>query len=166
MAREATTGRGGVYSHFGPRSTNEKVGGVQNVGGRFKDIVYKITYDDLPGGSTDDAVAYVPIGARIIDCWFDVTTAFAGGTSYTVGLEQSDGTTAIDADGLFAGLILADIDATQVDPLVASLYGASTPSAAGALIGSTPLTVNGYLVMAATGTFTAGAANVILRYLP
>ena len=98
--RENSSGRG-VFQHYGTRTTDETGGGVNNSMGRSKSISYKFSYDDLPGGSTDDTVQYIPAGAVVKDCYVLVTEDFAGGTDYNIGLEQSDGSTAIGADELF-----------------------------------------------------------------
>lgn len=160
MAYEETDGRS-VQVHYGPRSTTETNGGVQSTGTRSKAIVYKFSYDDLPGGGADSLRAYIPAGAVVKDCYFLVTTDFAGGTSYDIGLEQSDGSTAIDADGLFDALVLADIDATPGSSVSAAEHAGTN---SGVLIGQ-KLLVDGYLVIAATGTFTAGEATVVLEYM-
>ena len=151
----------GVLQHYGPRTTNETNGGVQNVGGRTKSATYKFSYDDLPGGGADAIRTFIPAGAVVKDCYILVTTDFAGGTSYDIGLEQSDGSTAIDADGLFDALVLADIDATPGSSVTAGEHAGTN---SGVLIGQ-KLLVDGYLVVAATGTFTAGEAVVVIDYV-
>lgn len=160
MALEETDGRN-VQVHYGARTTNETNGGVQSTGTREKTIVYKFSYDDLPGGGADELRAFIPSGAMLIDAYWNTTTAFAGGTSYDVGLEQSDGSTAIDADGIFDGLVLADIDASAGALLTANQHAGTN---SGAAIGL-KLSADGYLVVAATGTFTAGEATVTLKYV-
>lgn len=162
MSREATTGRGGVFSHFGPRTTDEKRGGVVDAGGRKKQVVYKFSYSDLPRGSTDLANAEIPIGAIITEVSWKTTTAFAGGTSYDVGLESS-AQSALDADGVFDLLALTDIDATPpaASFLLSSLHGGTN---SGVVLGQ-HLLVAQQLMVVATGTFTAGAATVTIEYM-
>lgn len=150
----------GVLNHYGPRSSDESRGGHLHTGSRTKQLVYKVSYDDLPGGTTDGLKAYIPAGSTVLDMTFRATTNFAGGTSYDIGLEQSDGTTAIDADGLFDALVLADIDATPGVSVTAAEHAGTN---SGVLIGQ-ELLVDGYLVMAATGTFTAGVAEIVITY--
>lgn len=160
MSLENSSGRG-VLAHYGPRSTDRSYGGYTETKAGTKQIRQSFTYDDLPGGSTVSLQAYVPAGAVITDAWFFVDTAFAGGTSYDIGLEKSDGSTAIDADGLFDALVLADIDASVGVNLCASEHAGTN---SGALIGA-PLAYDAYLVAAATGTFTAGAATIVIEYM-
>jgi len=160
MALEEAAVRG-VLQHYGPRTTNETNGGVQNTGTRTKAITYKFSFDDLPGGGADSLRAYIPAGAIVKDAFILTTTDFAGGTSYDIGLEQSDGSTAIDADGLFDALVLADLDATPGSSVTAAEHAGTN---SGVLIGQ-KLLVDGYLVVAATGTFTAGEAVFVVEYM-
>jgi len=161
MGLETSAGRGGVQTHYETRSTNETNGGQVHTHGKVKQITYKFSYDDLPGGGTDALRAFVPAGAMVVDAYFNTTTAFASGTSYDIGLEQNDGSTAIDADGLFDALVLADIDASVGTALTASLHAGTN---SGVLCGQR-LSVDGYLVVAATGSFTAGEAELVLEYI-
>lgn len=161
MGYESSAGRGTVQTHYGPRAINETNGGVVQNGDKVKTITYKFSYDDLPGGGTDALRAYIPAGGMLVNAYWITTTAFAGGTSYDVGLEQSDGSTAIDADGIFDALVLADIDASAGALLSASEHAGTN---SGAAIGL-KLSNDGYLVVAATGTFTAGEAELILEYV-
>jgi len=161
MGLETSAGRGGVQTHYGTRAVDETNGGQVNTGGKVKQITYKFSYDDLPGGGTDALRAYIPAGAIVVDAYFNTTTTFAGGTDYNIGLEQSDGSTAIDADGLFDALILADIDATVAGALMASLHAGTN---SGVLCGQR-IAVDGYLVVLANGTFTAGEAEIVLEYI-
>lgn len=122
------------------------------------------TYDKLPAETTDtdnsgtndgwnDGDPYIPAGSFITGAWLVVETAFAGGTSYNIGLSQKDGTV-IDADGIDAAVATA--------ALAANLAVVSD----GALVGGTAqVQQNAYLKIAATGTFTAGAARLIVEYV-
>jgi hypothetical protein len=152
MTREATTGRGGVYSHFGPRDTEENDGGILNAGGRKKEVVYKFDYTDVPAYGTDDAIAVIPAGATITKATIRATTNWATGTAMTVGLTTPAGSV-IDADGLFtaAALTLANLNLGAVGT--------------GALIGlENQQDVN--VVVATTGSaMTAGEATLVVEYL-
>jgi len=156
-----TAGTRGVLVQYGARNTDEKRGGNVTTGSRTQQIVYKFDYSDLPGGASDALTAFVPAGAMVTEAYFNTTTTFAGGTSYDIGMEQSDGSTAIDADGLFDALVLADIDATVAGSLTATEHGGTN---SGVLCGQR-LAVDGYLVVAATGSFTAGECEFILEYV-
>lgn len=145
---------------FGTRAAEDKKPGAVVEAGNVKQLVVDFNYDDLPGGSTDGSYGYIPAGSMVVDAIWVTTVLFAGGTSYDVGLEQSDGSTAIDADGLFDALALADIN-TVGEGNTASNHGGSN---SGALIGAT-LAADAYPVAAATGTFTAGSARLVIQYV-
>lgn len=127
-------------------------------------MVVDINYDDLPTFTTDldnsgtneafsDQDAYIPAGSYITEASLIVETAFAGGTSYNIGLYNQAGA-AIDADGIDAAVATA--------ALAANLAVACD----GALVGGTALvTADAYLVVAATGTFTAGKAKLVIEYI-
>ncbi len=132
--------------------------------GPVRYMVVDINFDDLPTFTTDlnndgtnngfsDQDAYIPTGSYIKSASLIVETAFAGGTSYNIGLYNAAGS-AIDADGIDAGVATA--------ALAADLAVACD----GALVGGTALvTSDAYLVVAATGTFTAGKAKLVIEYI-
>lgn len=128
-------------------------------------------FDDLPTNGLDEAILRIPANARIKSATLRVITAFAGGTSYNIGLNQPDGTV-VDADGIDAGILLAaidavgetvicdgalvenfTIDATSVSTTEPPLYTAPTIGANAAQV-----------VVVATGTFTAGKAVLDVVY--
>lgn len=99
---------------------------------------------DRNNDGTDDGFSLldtpIPSGAVIKD--FDIVTLEtpAGGTNYTVGTFQINGT-AIDADGIRV-----------------------TGGTAGAQVG-TQLAQAGYVGVVTTGTYTAGILKIIVRYV-
>ena len=98
----------------------------------------------------------IPQGAYILSARFQTIVAFAGGTSYDIGLYDAAGA-AIDADGLFDALLVAEINAVN--------EWADSSDFTGALVGvDAGLTADAYLVAAATGTFTAGKGRVLIEY--
>jgi len=111
-------------------------------------------FDDLPTNGQDEAILRIPANSRVIKSTLRVITAFAGGTSYVIGLNQPDGTV-IDADGLHASFVTAAIDAVG-----------ETVVGGGALVGNTAGTgtADGQVVVAATGTYTAGRAVLEVEY--
>ena len=127
-------------------------------------MVVDINYDDLPTFTTDanndgtneafsDQDAYIPAGSYITKATLIVETAFAGGTSYDIGLYNQAGSV-IDADGIDAGVALAVMDANMA------------VDCDGLLVATQDLvTADAYLVVAATGTFTAGKAKLVIEYL-
>lgn len=119
-------------------------------------LVQSLTFnfDDLPTNGLDAAILRIPANSRIKRATLRVLTAFAGGTSYNIGLNQPDGTV-IDADGIDAAVALAVIDTLGETVLC---DGALVDALVG--IGA----ADGQVVVAATGTFTAGKAVLDVEY--
>ena len=133
-------------------------------------------YDSLPGfdqdasgGATPDvfseAIPYIPANSAVIDVTTIVTTTFAGGTSYVMGLYNKAGT-AIDADGFYTGTVLAVAGNALDAGKVKKPDGVDVMFTSGTFDGaSTHATSNGYVLVTATGTFTAGRARTVVQYL-
>ena len=118
-------------------------------------LALTFSFDDLPVASLDEANQVLPANAFIESVSLRVITAFAGGTSYLIGLETRAGGT-IDADGISgAALVTAEMDAIGDN---VALTGALVNLLVG--IG----TADGQVVVAETGTFTAGKAVLEIRY--
>jgi hypothetical protein len=113
-------------------------------------LEYTFSYDDLPVNGLDELILRVPANAVIKSAHIRVLTAAAGGTSYDFGLYQPDGTV-IDADGIDAAVATA------------ALTAGAHIACDGALIGASIGADAGQLVVAATGTFTAGKFQVVLE---
>lgn len=150
----------GVTNLYGP-PTETEYNAVEHTFGQESKIKYHFTYDDLPTYQSN-FVFPIPENAVLTEASFQVITAFAGGTSYDIGLETGDGTD-IDADGLWDALVLADINAADEFSLSSGHGGTNS----GALLNNGSLiTADAYLLVAATGTFTAGEAEVVITYIP
>lgn len=151
----------GVPVQFGtptdPSGLPTKMSGI---GVPEQTLVYDFSYDNLPTGSTTNAgVFQIPQASFIKEARLEVLTAFAGGTGYDIGLVRAtDGSTAIDADGLFAAaaLTLATVNAQG-----------KWATGAGALIGAvSDVTYPAQVKVTASGTFTAGRAKLYVTYIP
>lgn len=141
-----------------------------------KYIVSEFDYTDLPDRtSTDSGIAFIPAGSVITDAWLFVDQAWTGLTDLTIGLVQSDGTSAIDADGILSATKGAQASLTA--GLVTRCDGAYVPfryvdtSDAGAaadplLPAPVVLSANAYIEAYANGTATAGSARVVIEYIP
>ncbi len=143
-------------THYGVRDIENKLPSeyMTHEGHVVQHIVYN--FDDLPASGLDAEIKRIPANSRIVGATLRVLTPFAGGTSYIIGLEEPDGTV-IDADGVFEVFLTAVVDTlgeTVVagGNLVANLDGIGTADA--------------QIVVAATGTFTAGKAVLELEYAP
>lgn len=141
-------------THYGRREIEDVIGS-KYAGSQGRQVYnYTFSYDDLPVQGLDEAILRIPANARIITATLRVHTAFAGGTSYNLGLYEADGTV-IDADGIDAAVATAAIDAVG-ESVVCD----------GALVGNTAGigTAAGQVVIAATGTFTAGKATLEVEF--
>lgn len=147
---------GQAATHYGPRSIDAKHPSqyTTNHGERVQVVTFG--YDDLPAAGTDVAILSIPANSYIASATLRVIDAFAGGTSYDIGLSESDGTV-IDADGIDAAVATAAINAVG-----------ETVACDGALVGNTAGigAAAGQVTVAATGTFTAGKAELSVTYKP
>jgi hypothetical protein len=162
MSYENTSGRG-VLAHYGPRTVNENYGAILNAGGRRKQLIQTITnsvFPVLPATDAGGLNAFIPAGCTIVEAYFKVDTAFTGSSGvFDIGLELQDGTE-VDDDGLYDGLLLADIDSSLGVTLLSS-----QATVVGASLGA-QTTANTYLKVAiASGAFTAGAATITVDYI-
>lgn len=162
MAFEADAKRG-VQVHYGPRVLKQKFGAEGPTDGVIHEAMWTFTYDDLPTSGTSKLVASIPAGSIPLEAYFQVITAFAGGTSYDIDFVDSAGSAiGSGSDKLWDALLLAEIDSSEVTAaLLASTH--SGTNSGNAL--NTKLASAGQLKVAATGTFTAGEARIVVRYL-
>jgi hypothetical protein len=152
MTRKSTwTNADGLVVGFGPNYAERNVAGVLETDGVVKEARLAITHQSS-GANVD-----LPAGSVVLDVVMKVGTAWVGGTDVQLG----DGT---DADGW--------ISATQ--GAVANLTAGATIRAAGAYAIGDAATNRGLgkvysaadtLDVAFTGTFTAGTADVFVRYI-
>lgn len=144
------------------------------------------TYDDLPVGGTGRNVSSGPIPANsmILDAFWQTKVPFVGGTSYDVGLEDAAGngvayrdsvagtSTNSNKDELWDALLLANINVIG-EASAASVHNGTNSGlltvrsrAAAKTQGVIHINEDGYVVVTATGTFTAGEAVIIVEYIP
>ena len=152
MTRKSTwTNADGLVVGFGPNFAERNVAGVLETDGVVKEARLAITFQS--SGATID----LPAGSVVQDVVMKVGTAWVGGTDVQLG----DGT---DPDGW--------ISATQ--GATASLTIGATIRAAGAYAIGDAATNRGLgkvyaaadtLDVAFTGTFTAGTADIFVRYI-
>lgn len=156
MSRESEwTNSDGLVVGFGVRDVEDLRGGAVSSDGMVEQVVLDFDYDDLPTNSaTDGRVLTIPANAIILNSRLYVKTAAADGVSYTIGLNQADGT-AIDADGLH----------TAAQLVTASLTAGAWLVGSGALVGATIGSAAGQIVVAASGTFTAGSYRLVVEYM-
>ena len=152
MTRASTwSNADGLVVGFGANIPERNVAGVYDTDGAVKEAHLAITY--LSSGANID----LPAGAVVLDVVLKVGTDWAGGTDVQLG----DGT---DPDGW--------ISATQ--GAVANLTTGATVRAGGSYAIGDAATNRGLgkvyaaadtLDVAFTGTFTAGTATIVVRYI-
>jgi len=157
----------GLHVWYGPRQVASEIQGAAGkvrTSGNVKELVIDFSYDQLPAASSNNALNQViPAKSLILEAQVEVLTAFAGGTSYDIGTEQTDGTD-IDTDGIANDILLASLNAAGKRVL---LDPNNTDSLSGALIGKvSSTTLDSQIIVIATGTFTAGKARLTIRYIP
>jgi hypothetical protein len=152
MTRKTTwTNADGLVVGFGPNVPERNVAGVFNTDGVVKEARLAITH--LSSG----AAVSLPAGAAVLDVVVKVGTAWVGGTKVEVG----DGS---DADGwvsatqgataeLTAGKVIVGAGAYAIGDAATNKGLAKVYSAADTL----DVTI--------TGTYTAGTADIIVRYI-
>jgi len=143
----------GVTAHFGPRRTDGKYGGQVVTAGNIVEEVVRIRYNDLIAGNSPKAPV-IPANATIVGSTINVITAFTGGTSLAVGTYKKSNGTALIADAFHtaASLVTANLGAGK------SLIGT------GGSIGIA-ITEDATVGVVAVGTFTAGYAEIVIRYI-
>jgi hypothetical protein len=108
---------------------------------------------DLDGGAVNFPTYQMKVknGSTLIEAEMVVAETAAGGTSIDIGLYDTEGASAIDANGFFAGVTNG------------SMTKGSVITGAGALIG-TDMTDNGIINVTTVGTFTAGRVKARLVF--
>mgnify|MGYP000862404545 CR=1 FL=1 len=159
----------GVTKNFGLRKTDQKYGarGDDDV---IKTAIWTFPYNDLPVAGTNKLIYSIPANSIILQAWFLVQTAFTGGTSYDIDFVDSAGTAiGTGSDKLWDALLLTEIDSSHVGTAILSSTHTGTNSGnvlAGFAAGAeAKLASAGQLQVVATGTFTAGVAQIIVQYI-
>lgn len=145
----------GVNVQYGPQVAEKDKGYQVSQVGETVQLVIPFNYDALPTTSaTNGTIPKIPAKSVITRAVvLPAKTAFAGGTSYNVGLSQPDGTV-VDADGIFAAITLAQLNA-----------GGTNLATQGALVNASVGANDVQVTAAATGTFTAGSGYIVIEYI-
>ncbi len=152
----------GLHTWYGPRKVGSEIGlpGRTRTSGVTKQLIVDFSFNSLPTySSTNAANLVIPVNSLILSARLEVLTLFAGGTSLAVGLNRNGTGTAIDADGLITD---ANAGLTALDDTVGERVIGT-----GALVGAvSDATYDAQVVVAATGTFTAGKARLVVEFIP
>ena len=149
----------GLFVRFGTEKTEVTLGGESSTDGMERKITVDLNYNDFGAVAAEKIVegVVIPDGAVLKSAEIHVSTAFTSGGSatLTLGLIDTDRSTAYDADG---------IDATVA---VAALSAGATITCDGAVVG-TLISNSGTNVMptvtVGTAAFTAGEGKLEITY--
>ena len=152
MTRQSTwTNADGLIVGFGPNIPERNIAGDYNTDGVVKEAVLQVTFQ------SSGAVIPVPAGSAVLDVVLRVGTAWTGGTKVEIG-------DATDPDGWVSATQGATANLTAGAEIVAGgAYAigdaASNKGLAKVYAAATNLTAT------ITGTYTAGTATVVVRYI-
>lgn len=152
MTRQSTwTNADGLVVGFGPNFPERNVAGVIETDGVVKEARLAITYQ------SSGATVALPAGSVVLDVVVKVGTAWLGGTKVEIG----DGS---DADGWISATQGATANLTAGASIVAggayAIGDAATNKGLGKVYASADT-----LDVAITGAYTAGSADVFVRYI-
>tara|TARA_R110000772_G_scaffold223615_1_gene334187 strand:+ start:211 stop:705 length:495 start_codon:yes stop_codon:yes gene_type:complete len=137
-------------THYGRRDIEDLAPSSYAHAQGISKLEYTFSFDDLPTFDLDELIQRVSGKSVIKSAHIRVIEAAVGGTSYDFGLYQPDGTL-ISVDGIDAAVLTAElVDGAHIE-------------CDGALVGLEIGPDAGQLVVAATGTFTAGKLQVVLE---
>lgn len=155
----------GLMIRFGQDQAREtqSIPAVSAPYGAFRTMTVDINWDDLPTFTADlnndgtneafsDDHPYIPAGAFITRAFIVVEEAFASGTDYDIGLYDAAGN-ALDAVGIDEAILLASLAANEVHTCDGANVGGTITEA-----------VDAYIVVAETGSFTAGKGKLVIEY--
>jgi len=142
---------------FGKMDTDNTEGATRRTVGMRNELTIDVHFDDMDlqaGVVPSSNEMPIPAGAAILSATLRTEEDFLGGTSFIVGTKSLAGT-AVAGTGLFIEVLLAEIDAAG-----------KVVHGDGSLIGATvATTVDSYISISPTGTFTAGKASVVIEYI-
>jgi hypothetical protein len=160
----AYTNSDGLYLKYGTEKGVSTTAGEYRTVGALREVEFKLTLTSLtttPAIVSD--VTELPAGARIQEVEVITTTVATTGSSaaLNVGTIQLNRTTTVDADGLVEALAVTALDAAgETTILRAPVSGTSVGDQIGTSLANTCFIT----ASTSTGTFTAGAATVKVRY--
>lgn len=160
MSRNNYENVNGINTIYGPVSSDSTYGTKVAETNSTPRIEIEFEGTDLPIAfgagdvATKDQWATIPAGSKIVSAEVFVETAFAGGTNITVGLANKETGAAIDADGLVAATVTANLTQNAVITGAGALIGLSS--------GANPAVVT----VSQSGTYTSGKAKLLVSYRP
>lgn len=174
----AWTNADGIVVRFGSDYRNKPANFTRAVPGDnvVKELIFDFDLTKIPDGTVSypfdlnndgtvdgftKEVPFLPANSVVLSTDLFVTEAAAGGTAIAFGTFLENGT-AIDADGLITAAVGVVANLNAVGKRVHGVGAqVALSSNAGASIG----TANAFLGLTATGTFTAGKGQILVRYV-
>lgn len=156
----------GVLNSYGTRTTEGKFGAV-NSEDLVKYLVFDLDYTDLAStsaGAVTGLDVVIPAYSVFTSCEYIVKTAMVGPTAIIAGTYlASDGTTAIDADGLMTAAVgvVTALDAAG-DRVVGTGAQLTTGTGAGWVLSADAV----IRILPTVAAATAGQMRVIISYIP
>lgn len=118
---------------------------------------------DLNNDGTNDGFSneepYLPSGSQIIRAWVKTTEIAVGGTDFTVGTYQVNGTV-IDADGIVNATNGAIANMGTVGEMIIA-----SGDLIGDASGTVGLTADSWIAVTTNGTFSAGKGTLYIEYV-
>jgi hypothetical protein len=153
MTRKSTwTNADGLVVGFGPNYPERNVAGVYDTDGAIKEAVLAITYQ------SSGAKVALPAGSIVVGVHMDVGAAWVGGTKVEIG-------DASDADGWVSATQGATANLTAGAAIRAGgAYAVGTTDTSAQALGKVYASATD-VTATLTGTFTAGTATVVVRYI-
>jgi hypothetical protein len=152
MTRQSTwTNSDGLIVGFGPNIPERNIAGDYNTDGIVKEAVLQVTFQ------SSGAVIPVPAGSAVLDVVLRVGTAWTGGTKVEIG-------DATDPDGWVSATQGATANLTAGAEIVAGGAYAIGDAASNKGLAKVYATATN-LTATITGTYTAGTATVVVRYV-
>jgi len=148
----------GLNVRFNTRDSQDgsKRPGEMNTRRKERPLRLEFQHGRYPGPREDDVgLVKIPAGSYILRAYLLVDEAWVDGTSLQVNLVQDDGTE-VDDEGIFTAAELATAELTA---------GAVIEADGGSSIGAV-VDEDAYLEVEATGTYTAGTAELVVEFMP
>lgn len=140
-----------------------------------KAIVFDFDYTALPTRQSGNAQnGFIPAGSIVTDAYIFVDQAWTGLTDLTAGFVRTDGTTAIDIDGILSATLGAQANLTAgliarcdgaLVPFQKVAGGAGDPANDPLIPAQVQLAYDAYFEAYANGTATAGSARIVIEYI-
>jgi hypothetical protein len=154
----------GIFNSYGPRTTEGKYGAMGD-DEILKTLVFDFDHTDFQStsaGAVSGLDVVIPAYSTFKSCRFIVKEAVVGPTAFTAGTyKASDGTTAIDADGLMTAAVGVVTAMDAVGDMVVGTGAQLTTGTGSGWVLSEDAVIR---VLPTVAVATAGKIRVIVEY--